>query len=178
MGRLANDALLRAGLSEAIIVGDARRGVEVVDELTMLVRGPCDPRSMARALTRADAGEGVAILEPDTVGMRFAGGGPARLRIVPPASFVEALVRGTGSARHVRWLSSVAFEHGGLGTVAKRCRTEEDLYAALGLPYAPPELREGSTRRYARGDRTWRARFKRDWPARSSRSAWAWRSWA
>jgi len=78
--------------------------------------------------------------------MRFEGGGPARLRVVPPGAFVEALVRGTGSAPHVRWLSTIAADHGGLGAVCKRCRTEEDLYAALGLPYAPPELRERSTR--------------------------------
>jgi len=38
MARLANDALLRAGLAEAVIVGDARRGVELVDELPMVVR--------------------------------------------------------------------------------------------------------------------------------------------
>jgi DNA polymerase (family 10) len=146
MGRLANDALLRAGLGEAVIVGDARRGVEIVDELSMVIRGPCDTTALARALGRAVAGEGVEILDPHTVSMRFEGGGPTRLRVVPPATFVEALVRGTGSARHVRWLSTLAADHGGLGAVSRRCRTEEDLYAALGLPFAPPELREGSTR--------------------------------
>ncbi|HEY3819446.1 MAG TPA: PHP domain-containing protein [Polyangiaceae bacterium] len=146
MGRLANDALLRAGLNEAVIVGDARRGLELVNELSMVVRGPCDAAAMARALRRAPAAEGVEVLDADTVGMRFEGGGPTRLRVVAPAVFVEALVRGTGSARHVRWLSAVAAERGGLGAVGKRCRTEEDLYAALGLPFAPPELREGSTR--------------------------------
>jgi DNA polymerase (family 10) len=146
MGRLANDALLRAGLGEAVIVGDARRGVELVDVLSMVVRGPCDTAALARALGRAAAAEGVEILDAHTVGMRFEGGGPAELRVVPPAALVEALVRGTGSARHVRWLSTVAADHGGLGAVCKRCRTEEDLYAALGLPFAPPELREGSTR--------------------------------
>jgi DNA polymerase (family 10) len=146
MARLANDALLRAGLAEAVIVGDARRGVELVDELPMVVRGPCDATALARALGRAAAAEGVEILDPHTVSMRFEGGGPARLRVVPPGAFVEALVRGTGSAPHVRWLSTIAADHGGLGAVCKRCRTEEDLYAALGLPYAPPELRERSTR--------------------------------
>jgi DNA polymerase (family 10) len=146
MGRLANDVLLRAGLSEAIVVGDARRGVELVSELTMLVRGPCETASLARALKRAASGEGVEALDHDTVQMRFEGGGPARLRVVPPAAWVEALVRSTGSARHVRWLSTVAAERGGLAAAARRCRTEEDLYAALGLPFAPPELREGPTR--------------------------------
>ena len=146
MGRLANDALLRAGLGEAVVVGDARRGVEVVGELSMVVRGPCDAQTLARALGRAAAGKGVEVVDRDTVRMRFEGGGPAELRVVPPEGFVEALLRGTGSARHVRWLSTMASNAGGLGAVCKRCRTEEDLYSALGMPYAPPELREGSTR--------------------------------
>jgi len=146
MGRLVNDALLRAGLGDAVIVGDARRGVEVVGELSMVVRGPCETTTLARALRRAAAGDGVEIVDSRTVRMRFEGGGPARVLVVPPGAFVEALLRGTGSARHVRWLSAMAADEGGLGAVCKRCRTEEDLYAALGMPYAPPELREGSTR--------------------------------
>jgi DNA polymerase (family 10) len=147
MGRLANDALRRAGMGEAIVVGDARRGVEVVDELSMVVRGPCDANSLARALRKAAAGEAVEIVDGHTVHMRFEGGGPARLRVVAPEAFVEALVRGTGTARHVRWLSSLAARQGGLAAICKRSHSEEGLYAALGMPFAPPELREGSTRR-------------------------------
>jgi DNA polymerase (family 10) len=147
MGRLANDALLRAGLGEAIIVGDARRGVEVVRELSMVVRSPCQASSLARALRQAAAGEAVEIVDGVTVRMRFEGGGPAWLRVVAPEAFVEALVRGTGTTRHVRWLSTMAAHQGGLAAICRRCHVEEDLYAALGLPFAPPELREGSTRR-------------------------------
>jgi DNA polymerase (family 10) len=146
MGRLANDALTKAGLGEAIVVGDARRGVEVVEELSMLVRGPCESSSLARALGRAAAGEAVEVVDAHTVRMRFDGGGPVHVRVVAPGAFVEALLRGTGSTRHVRWLSTMAADAGGLQAVCKRCRTEEDVYAALGLPFAPPELREGSTR--------------------------------
>jgi DNA polymerase (family 10) len=147
MGRLVNDALLRAGVGEAVIVGDARRGVEVVEELSMVVRGPCEADSLARALRRTAAGEGVEIVDASTVRMRFEGGGPASLRVVAPGAFVEALLRGTGSARHVRWLAAMAADEGGLTAMCKRCNTEEDLYASLGVPFAPPELREGSTRR-------------------------------
>jgi DNA polymerase (family 10) len=147
MGRLVNDALLRAGLGEAVVVGDARRGVAVVDELHLIVRGPCDTAALARALRRAVAGEAVEIVDAHMVRMRFEGGGPVRVRVVPPAALVEELVRGTGSAGHVRWLSSLSADHGGLAAVGKRCRTEEDLYAALGVPFAPPELRERATRR-------------------------------
>jgi DNA polymerase (family 10) len=79
--------------------------------------------------------------------MSFEGGGPASVRIVPRPRFVETLLRATGSARHVRWLESLSAGAGGLSAVCARARTEDDVYAALGLPFAPPELRERATRR-------------------------------
>jgi DNA polymerase (family 10) len=145
MARLVNDALARAGLDEATVVGDVRRGMDLVGELSMITRGPRDARPVARALERALACEEVAIEGRDVVRMRFDGGGPARVRVVPRSRFMEALVRDTGSARHVRWLESLARSRGGLDTVCARARTESDVYQALGIPYAPPELREGPT---------------------------------
>jgi DNA polymerase (family 10) len=89
-------------------------------------------------------------MDAATVRVGFRGGGPARLRVVPPSAFAEALVRETGSRAHVRWLASLASRHGGFHAVCRRCRTEEDIYRALGVPFAPPELREGATRRVPR----------------------------
>jgi DNA polymerase (family 10) len=146
MARLANEALVRAGLDEAVLVGDARRGVELVGEVAMIARGPLDPRRLARALSAATACTSVEVTSADTVRMSFDGGGPASMHVVPRARFVEALVRRTGSARHVRWLESLAARAGGLATVCSRARIEEDVYAALGVPFAPPELRERATR--------------------------------
>jgi DNA polymerase (family 10) len=145
MARLVNDALARAGLDEATVVGDARRGLELVTELSMITRGPADARPVARALERALACEEVALEGRDVVRMQFDGGGPARIRVVPRSRFMEALVRETGSARHVRWLESLARSRGGLDGICARARTEADVYQALGLPFAPPELREGPT---------------------------------
>ncbi|MGH7295083.1 MAG: hypothetical protein ACRELB_09125, partial [Polyangiaceae bacterium] len=146
MARLANLALARAGLDEATVVGDTRRGVEIVSELQMIVRGPCDVAAAARALRGASACEGVEVVDDETLRMSFEGGGPARLVVVPPASFVEAMLRRTGSPSHVRWLATLAGQ-GGLTAVCRRSRSEEEVYAALGVPFAPPELREGATRR-------------------------------
>jgi DNA polymerase (family 10) len=145
MGRLVNEALARAGLDEATVVGDVRRGIELVGELCMITRGASDARPVARALERALACEEVALEGRDVVRMRFDGGGPARVRVVPRARFMEALVRETGSSRHVRWLESLARPRGGLDAVCARARSESDVYEALGVPFAPPELREGAT---------------------------------
>lgn len=147
MARLANDALRREDLGEATVVGDARRGVELVRDLSLLVLGPKDTRRIVRALDRAFACRDVVAVGTDGVRMRFDGGGQARLRVVPPARFVEAVLRETGNAKHVRWLESLARSRGGLSTVCAGARDEQEVYARLGVSYAPPELREGATRR-------------------------------
>lgn len=147
MARLANEALARAGIGEATLVGEARRAVELVREVTLLLPGPADLREVARALGGATACEQAWIESRGVVRMRFGGTGPARVVIVPRSRWMEAVVRETGSSRHVRWLEERARTAGGLARVCARARSESDVYAALGLPYAPPELREGSTRR-------------------------------
>ena len=86
MGRLANEALARTGLGEAVVVGEARRGAELVGEVSMIVRGPRDATALARALKGTRSCEQVEVTDPSTVRMRFEGGGPARLRIVPVAA--------------------------------------------------------------------------------------------
>jgi DNA polymerase (family 10) len=69
------------------------------------------------------------------------------LRVVAPERYVEALVRETGSAAHVRWLEARATRAGGLSVACARVRSEAALYASLGLPFPAPELREGPTPR-------------------------------
>jgi DNA polymerase (family 10) len=147
MARLANEALARAGLDEATVVGEARRGIELVRDLSMIAHGPVSARRMADALREASACEDVGVEGRDVVAMRFEGGGAARVRIAPRSRFVEAVVRGTGSPRHVRWLEGLAEAHGGLAAVCTRARSEAHVYEMLGVPYAPPELREGATHR-------------------------------
>jgi DNA polymerase (family 10) len=147
IARLANEALARAGLGEAVLVGEARRGFAVVGEVSLLLRGPRELAAVAKALRRAGACESVEVSGSDTVKMRYQGGGPATLRVVPRGRFVETLLRDTGSRRHVRWLEATAAGGGGLRASCSRVHCEEDLYASLGLPFVPPELRERAMRR-------------------------------
>jgi DNA polymerase (family 10) len=147
MARLANEALARAGLEVATVVGDARRGAETMHELSMVARGPVDIRALADALRGAVACNDVALDGKNAVRMYFEGGGPARVTVVARNAYVEALVRGTGSASHVRWLESLAGRAGGLSRACSRAKSERELYQSLGVPFPPPELREHPTPR-------------------------------
>jgi DNA polymerase (family 10) len=147
MARLANEALARAGLEVATVVGDARRGAETMRELSMVARGPVDIRALADALRGALACNDVELHGKNAVRMYFEGGGPARVTVVARDAYVEALVRGTGSASHVRWLEALAGRAGGLSRACSRAKSERELYESLGVPFAPPELREHPTPR-------------------------------
>lgn len=64
----------------------------------------------------------------------------AELVVSPASAFGSALLAETGAAAHVSALERRARERS--ISIAGRA-SEEDVYAALGLPFIPPELREG-----------------------------------
>src|SRR5438445_1290798 len=77
------------------------------------------------------------------------------LRVVPPESIGAALQYFTGSKEHNVKLRAMAVrkglkinDYGGYavddGATSLAGRTEEEVYAAIGLPWIPPELREGA----------------------------------
>ncbi|HYJ79152.1 MAG TPA: PHP domain-containing protein [Longimicrobiaceae bacterium] len=137
------------GVSRAEAAGEVRRDCEVVDavELVAAARRPAEVLAAFRALGGTPAGAPAA----DRAELRFADGLVARLTCVPAARFAAALVRCTGSAAHVRQLEERAaslglrFAADGLFRESKRVplRDERAFYAALGLQYVEPELREG-----------------------------------
>ncbi len=157
-GALVSRLLMAAGALEVAMVGDARRGVALVRELVVLVRGMSRTQIVA-ALAKAEPE--CQVLNPES----WPEGGPesrpglgetthdvsvliapvrARLVIVDDATWVSALVTGIGDADHVRWLEDRATAHGGLLAVCTRAVDEAGVYRVLGLPLPPPELREGS----------------------------------
>ena len=72
---------------------------------------------------------------------RLTDGLDAVLTIVPAPRFGMALVRATGAAAHVARLEDRASACG-ISLEALDAETETQVYAALGLPFVPPELRE------------------------------------
>lgn len=115
-------------LKEVVPAGDVRRSCEV-----------CGPIVLAACYDTAEP-EGLEST-PDV-----------RIISAPSQTFGAALLFATGSDDHVTQLRAFAQTKGfsltpdGLqrGGEAIGFETEEALYAALGLPYIPPELREGS----------------------------------
>jgi DNA polymerase (family 10) len=136
------------GVQAAEIAGSLRRRVEIVEAVDVVAAAP-RPAAVLAAF-RGLGGAGEMDAEGRAV-IHLTDGLPARLRCVPPAAFVAAMVVDTGSVDHVAALQLRASERKlsldadglrkGRGRVA--VADEEALYRALDLQYVPPELREG-----------------------------------
>jgi DNA polymerase (family X) len=119
----------RPDLERVVAAGDLRRSCEVVADLSLV----------------AEAAEPSTDEQPTRLTQEVA------LHVSQPALYGVTLLLATGSLDHVRQLQSLAKERGltldenGLrrGRRLIPCREEADVYAALGLPFIEPELREG-----------------------------------
>lgn len=123
----AAEALARAGI-EVALAGESRRRSEVVSALAFA--SPSAPELVAKALSAAGYGAG---------GGGDEGGLAVSVLSRGPAGFGTALVLATGSEAHLQALRSAA-----PGVIDRDFPTEEALYAAAGLAWIPPELREGT----------------------------------
>jgi DNA polymerase (family 10) len=159
------DALTRhlrgaPGLHRVEAAGSFRRRQETVGDLDILVT--CD--DPAGVMDRLAAYDGVAdvLARGDTrMAVRLKTGLQIDLRVVPEESYGAALQYFTGSKAHNILLRRLAQERGlkvneyGVFRGGRRVagRTEEEVYAAVGLPWIAPELREarGEIERALRG---------------------------
>jgi DNA polymerase (family 10) len=112
---------------DAEIAGEVRRGCDVVYELSVVTRSPDALERLERSSTV------VAVVE--RAGGRAVGvtvdGVPVEVVVAEPDRYGTALVRETGSLQYVSSL-------GRLPEVSE----EDAVFAELGLPWCPPELRE------------------------------------
>jgi DNA polymerase (family 10) len=131
-------AVARTPATEAMLVGEARRGEELVSDVLVLACGVT--AEVARELLSR---EGVAMIErPGIVSLRLERGERARVRVVPEDRWVQSLFVETGPRAHVRTLEERA---GGAAAFAELCAgagSEDEVYATLGLAPVPPEVRE------------------------------------
>lgn len=137
------------GVTQVAVAGALRRRAETVDRLE-IVAGSRDP---ARALVRAAAlpqSRGILAQGGHSITFLLAGDVTATLRVVPVEAFAGALLWHTGTDAHVAELARRAAARGltlgpeGLSGEVLPADDEAALYAALGLPEVPPELREGA----------------------------------
>jgi DNA polymerase (family X) len=154
---------LQPGVEQAEACGSLRRHVETVGDLDFLV-ATRNPTPIADWFVKWEAVQEVTARGETKASVRLKGGLQADLRMVPPEQFVFALHHFTGSKDHNVQLRHRALQRGlsmsewglvpaeGEGTAKEKAeqlgrrtdiRTEEQLFAALGLAFIPPELREG-----------------------------------
>lgn len=130
----------------AEVAGGLRRRMETVDEIVLVASSGQPEPVIAAFLDHPTVASATAPGETEadsaaTATARLAGGIPATLHVVPPAAWPVALQRLTGSPAHNGKLDAIARrERVSLDALA--CEDEAAVYAALGLAWIPPELRE------------------------------------
>ena len=146
------------GVVRAAPAGSLRRMRETVGDLDLLVAAeetdPANPETARRVMTcfrELDPVAEVLLSGLTKTSIRTHEGLQVDLRVLEPACWGTALQYFTGSQAHNIRLRGLSLDRGfslseyGLkredGTEIL-CATEEEVYAALGLPFIPPELRE------------------------------------
>ena len=150
-------------VKRAEAAGSLRRGLETVGDLDFIVAAE-EVAPVVEWFTSMPGVKEVTAKGETKASVRFESGLQADLRIVPEDQFVFALHHFTGSKDHNVQLRQRALARGlslsewglvpaeGEGTakakaedlsLRTRAQTEADLFAALGLEFIPPELREG-----------------------------------
>jgi DNA polymerase (family 10) len=137
------------GIDRIAVAGSYRRRRETIGDLDILVTSDASAAVMDRFTQYAEVAEVVS--KGDTrATVKLRGGLQVDLRAVEPAAYGAALQYFTGSKAHNVELRKIAQEQGyklneyGLfkGTRRVAGKTEEEIYARLGLDWMPPELRE------------------------------------
>jgi len=137
------------GVSEAVVAGSFRRMRETVGDLDLLVAGEDAPAVTERFLRYGEVKEVLASGDTRS-SVILTSGIQVDLRVVGAESFGAALHYFTGSKAHniaVRKLAQqrkLKINEYGVFRGRRRIagETEESVYASVGLPYIPPELRE------------------------------------
>ncbi len=137
-------AHLRAipGVTAAEVAGDLRRWTETVDRLVVVLasRKPdaaLDGALSSPLLVSRGTRDGL------TARATLVAGLPIELRVTTPDRWAAALLSATGSDAHLRALEPLARERA-VDLERAAGQDEAQLYRRLGLPYIPPELREGA----------------------------------
>ena len=147
--QMASDLRSVEGVRRLEAAGSYRRGKETVGDLDFVAVAEAPATLMDRlaALVGADH---VTARGETKMSVRLPTSVQVDLRIVPEESFGAALQYFTGSKDHNVVVRGLAKDQGlkineyGVfrGETYVAGRTEEDVYAAVGLPWFPPELRE------------------------------------
>jgi DNA polymerase (family 10) len=129
------------GVTAAEVAGDLRRSTETVDRLVIVLASRRPEATLDAALASP------LLVSPGTRDGHLARatlvtGLPLELHVTAPDRWAATLLAATGSPAHLRDLEPLARErHVDLARAPGA--DEAQLYRRLGLPYIPPEVREG-----------------------------------
>lgn len=146
---IVEDLRQSPAVGQATIAGSCRRGRETCADLD-IVATAADSAAVMDRLAAHESVEEVLQRGDTKQRVRLRSGMELDLRVVPEESYGAALVYFTGSKDHnielrrrAQDLGLKINEYGVFrGDKVVAGRTEEDVYAAVGLPWIPPELRE------------------------------------
>ncbi len=151
---VAEDLIARLRKSGAVaaaeMAGSLRRWRETVGDIDLLV-GATKPEAVMRAFLALPEVKRVRGQGETKASVELANGLAVQMWVHPPERFGTALQYATGSQAHNVRLRELALDRGlSLSEHGFRrkdgseilCTKEEQVYATLGLPWIPPELRE------------------------------------
>lgn len=154
--RLVEAVRSHPDVARAEIAGSIRRRREVVCDVDVVAECRADPVRVAASLTRLPGVKSAVGTGTPSVSITFVDGTRLDLHCVAPEDWAVALWRATGSAEHELEMREraaargLALERDALRDARGDARGERipvadeaALYAALGLEWIPPELREG-----------------------------------
>ncbi|MFI6444769.1 DNA polymerase/3'-5' exonuclease PolX [Kitasatospora sp. NPDC050543] len=139
------------GCTRCAYAGSLRRMRETIGDIDVLATAE-DSEPLMRALTELPYVADVIVRGPTKTSVRTGKGLQVDLRVVPQEDWGAALIYFTGSKAHNIRLRTIAVRAGlklseyGLFDAGSGDKivseSEEEVYAALGLPWIPPTLRE------------------------------------
>lgn len=140
---------LSPGVGRVMVAGSYRRARETIGDLDLLVTARAG-RGITDRFVRYPEVQEVLAQGETKASVRLQSHLQVDVRVVPEESYGAALLYFTGSKHHNVVLRQLAQERGlklneyGVFRGDQRVagETEESVYAALGLPWIPPELRE------------------------------------
>jgi DNA polymerase (family X) len=150
--RAGNDVAAHPGVARVEVAGSVRRRNEVIADIDIVAACTEDPEEVAQSFARAP---GVSESERSGAGscrLTYVDGQVVDLHCVPPPGFAIAYWRATGNERHVEEIAARLAERGirldgdtlrNSAGDALDIDDERQIYAAAGLPWIPPEMREG-----------------------------------
>ncbi|HEX5003679.1 MAG TPA: DNA polymerase/3'-5' exonuclease PolX [Gemmatimonadales bacterium] len=139
------------GVLGATAAGEVRRRSEVVQDIVVVLVAEVPAADIFARLGHLPGVHEFAGQDERHVTLRFVGGSSAQVIVTPPQNAGAVLVQATGSDSHLRDLEGRATAQGcslrgaalWRGSAFVPTPDEAAFYAALDLPWIPPELREG-----------------------------------